>query len=193
MLVVAVQSELAAAMLAGGVGPQLPADARCPRCEGRLSPWTSYTRLVRRRGATTRLRVRRCRCRRCERTHALLPSFLLAYRRDVVATVGQALVGATRGAGHRPLARDAGVPAATVRGWLRRARHAAHAHATLTRCLHSLGGQLPRPTARGDPVRWLLDAIAAVHHSARALLGRIDRCPFGLASTITDGRLLARA
>ena len=172
MLVVAVQSELVAAMLAGGVGPQLPADARCPRCEGRLSPWTSYTRLVRRRGATTRLRVRRCRCRRCERTHALLPSFLLAYRRDVVATVGQALVGATRGAGHRPLARDAGVPAATVRGWLRRARHAAHAHATLTRCLHSLGGQLPRPTARGDPVRWLLDAIAAVHHSARALLVR---------------------
>ena len=193
MLVVAVQSELVAVILAGGVGPQLPADARCPRCEGPLSPWTSYTRLVRHRGATTRLRVRRCRCGRCERTHALLPSFLLAYRRDVVATVGQALVGAARGAGHRPLARDAGVPAATVRGWLRRARRAAHAHATLTRCLHSLGGQLPRPTARGDPLGWLLDAIAAVHQTARARLARIDRCPFGLASTITHGHLLARA
>ncbi len=100
MLVVAVHSELAAAILACGLGPQLPAHARCPRCEGRLSPWTSYTRLVRHRGATTRLRVCRCRCRRCERTHALLPSFLLAYRRDVVTTVGQALVGAARGAGH---------------------------------------------------------------------------------------------
>lgn len=193
MLVVAVQSRLTVAMLACGVGPQLPADARCPRCQGRLSPWTSYTRLVRHHGATTRLRVRRCRCRRCARTHALLPSFLLAYRRDVVATVGQALVGAGRGAGHRPLARDAGVPAATVRGWLRRARRAAHAHATLARWLYSLGEQLPRPAARGDPLGWLLDAIAAVDQTAREQFARIDRCPFGLASTITDGRLLARA
>lgn len=193
MLVVAVHSERIAALLAAGVGPPLPGDARCPSCEGPLSPWTSYTRLVRHRGATTRLRVRRCCCRRCDRTHALLPSFLLAYRRDVVATVGQALVGGARGAGHRPLARDAGLPAATVRGWLRRARRAAQARATLTRCLHSLGGQLPRPTARGDTLDWLLDVIAAVHQAARALLARIDRCPFGLASTITHGRLLARA
>ena len=37
------------------------------------------------------------------------------------------------------------------------------------------------------------DAIAAVHQTARAQFARIDRCPWGLASTITDGRLLASA
>src|SRR5436190_11053509 len=110
MLVVAVHSQQISALLARGVGPALPDDARCPRCEGPLSPWTSYTRMVRHRAITTRLRVRRCRCRRCERTHALLPSFLLAYRRDVVATVGQALVGGALGVGHRPLARNAALP-----------------------------------------------------------------------------------
>ena len=143
--------------------------------------------MVRHRAITTRLRVHRCRCRRCERTHALLPSFLLAYRRDVVATVGQALVGGARGLGHRPLARDAGLPAATVRGWLRRARRAAHTRMTLARWLYELGGQPPRPTARGDPLGWLLDAIAAVHQTARARFDRIDRCPFALASAITNG------
>ena len=146
--------------------------------------------MVRHRAITTRLRVHRCRCRRCERTHALLPSFLLAYRRDVVATVGQALVGGARGLGHRPLARDAGLPAATVRGWLRRARRAAHTRMTLARWLYELGGQPPRPTARGDPLGWLLDAIAAVHQTARARFDRIDRCPFALASAITNGQLL---
>ena len=193
MLVVAVHSELVAAMLASAVGPRLPADACCPSCDGPLSPWTSYTRMVRHRAVTTRLRVRRCRCRRCERTHALLPSFLLAFRRDVVATVGHALVGAARGIGHRPLARDAGVPAATLRGWLRRARNPASAHMTLAQWLNQLGGELPRPIARGDPLGWLLDAIVAVHQTARARLDRIDLCPFALASTITHGRLLISA
>ena len=193
MLVVAVHSQQIAALLAGGVGPTLPDDARCPRCEGPLSPWTSYTRMVRHRAITTRLRVRRCRCRRCKRTHALLPSFLLAYRRDVVATVGQALVGGALGAGHRSLARNAGLPAATVRGWLRRARRAAHARATLARWLCAMGVEPPRPTARTDSLGWLLDAITVVHQTARTRFDRVDRCPFAVASTLTDGRLLISA
>jgi hypothetical protein len=192
MLVVAICSQQAARMLADGVGPELAPDARCPSCEGALGPWPGYTRLVRHDGHTTRLRVRRCRCRRCGRTHALLPSFLLAYRRDLVAAVAGAVAGAVGGTGHRTLARPAGVPAATVRGWLRRARRNPPARATLIRMLVDLGGEPPRPSARGDPLNWLVDAIAAVHQTARARLAAIDECPFNVASAITNGRLLGR-
>jgi len=193
MLIVATRTELVARMLAAGVGPALPCDARCPACDGPLRRWPGYTRLARYKGHTTRLWVRRCRCRSCRRTHALLPSFLLAYRRDVVATVGQALLGAARGLGYRPLADTAGVPAATVRGWLRRARNGLTARAALVGMLHELGGELQRPRARGDPLTWLLDAIGDVHHAARARLQRIDRCPFNVASAITNGKLLSHA
>lgn len=88
VLSVAVPEDQLAAMLAGGEGPRLPAAARCPDCEGRLGPWPGYGRMVRYRGRTRRLRLHRARCRNCGRTHALVPSFLTAYRRDVVATIG---------------------------------------------------------------------------------------------------------
>ena len=174
MLVVAVHSELVTTLLAAGVGPRLPGDARCPYCKGPLSPWTSYTRMVRHRAITTRLRVHRCRCRRCERTHALLPSFLLAYGRDVVATVGQALVGGARGLGHRPLARDAGLPAATVRGWLRRARRAAHTRMTLARGLYELGGNRPgRPRAETRSAGYWTRSPRSIRPPARGLTASI--------------------
>jgi len=57
---------------------------------------------------------RRCVCRSCGRTHALPPRFLLAYRRDTGAVTGDALVAAATGGGHRTIAEQADLPAATV-------------------------------------------------------------------------------
>jgi len=192
MLVVATRTEDIARVLAVGVGPALPPEARCPACDGSLGRWPGYARLVRHRRRTTRLWVHRCVCRSCGRTHALLPSFLLAYRRDSVATVGTALLGAACGVGHRPLADSADLPAATVRGWLRRARRALSARAALAGFLWQLGGRPRRPHARGDPLSWLLDVIADVHQAAYARVQPVDSCPFNVASAITNGALLRR-
>ncbi|MGW2547479.1 hypothetical protein ACWC5I_43045 [Kitasatospora sp. NPDC001574] len=56
----------------------------------------------------------------------MLVTALLPGRAYTVQFVGQALVGAARGRGHRPLAAELGAPEGTVRGWLRRARRSAH-------------------------------------------------------------------
>lgn len=191
MLVVGTASEDIDRMLAAGVGPSLPADARCPTCSGEVGRWPGYRRLVRHRGRTTSLLLHRCRCRACRRTHALLPSFLLAYRRDSLTTIGRALLTAARGGGHRTVADGVDLPAATVRGWLRRARRDPACRPALVLHLATLAGDAPRAHARGDPLNWLLDLIAAVHQSVHARLTDVIGCPFGLASAITTGRLLS--
>lgn len=195
MLIVAVNSELVAAMLAAGTGPTLPDGARCPTCDGRLGAWPGYARFVRHHGESTRLWVHRSACRACGATHALLPSFLLAYRRDVVQTIGATLVASALGVGAGRLSAITTVPAATVRGWLRRARNPQRAaRATLICWLQSLSApQLARPGPHADALSALLDAIAAVHHAARQRFRPIDHCPFNVASAITNGRLLSPA
>jgi hypothetical protein len=79
----------------------------------------------------------------------------------VVATIVDAIVRAGRATGHRPVAADLGVPAATVRGWLRRARRDSRARPALARMLDEVGGHSPRPRAHADPLTWLLDAVLA--------------------------------
>jgi len=191
MLVVATRSELAPGMLAAGVGPELPPDARCPRCEGPLGRWPGYARLVRHDGQTTRLWVRRCVCRSCGRTHALLPSFLLAYRRDTVAVIGAALVAAATGAGHRAIADRADLSPGTVRGWLRRARQRREGHAKLLRWLASAGHhESPVPAPDATELSGLLDLIADAYRVAREQFKAPERCPFNIASAITAGQLL---
>jgi hypothetical protein len=53
--------------------------------------------------------------------HVVLDAGLLPRRAYAAALIGQALVAAALGSGHRPVARDPAVPAGTVRGWIRRA------------------------------------------------------------------------
>lgn len=80
-------------------------------------------RFVRRGGVTSRIWLRRVVCvGGCGRTHTHRPSFLLGWRRDVVAVIGWALAEAAEGAGHRRVAGLVGVHETTLRSWLVRLR-----------------------------------------------------------------------
>lgn len=89
----------------------------CPDCGLRLGGWGGYWRWVRGPG-TQRLWIRRRRCAKCRRSHALLPNFLLERRLDDVDVIGHALaLSVGSGLGVRPLAERVGVPMTTVRDW----------------------------------------------------------------------------
>jgi hypothetical protein len=100
----------------------LSCELKCPVCLGVLRPWF-YARWRTVRGllgAVIRFRPRRSRCRQCSRTHVLLPDTTLLRRAYSVDVISVALMGRADGWGHRKIARSLGVPAGTVRGWLRR-------------------------------------------------------------------------
>jgi Domain of unknown function (DUF6431) len=180
-------------MLAAGAGPAPPAGARCPGCGGELRGcWAGYERTLRlERLRLVRLRIRRSRCRGCGGTHALLPSFVVPRRLDAGPVIGAALALAAAGRGYRPVAAALGLPATTVRGWLRRLRFSAGALAArLWRFGQELGALAPRPPPGERPLAALLRA-ADTAHGAAARLGR-DRLPdwFGLALCLAGEGLL---
>jgi hypothetical protein len=96
---------------------------RCPKsgCDGVLRIWSpARPRTVARAdGSRVTLRPDRARCRVCAVTHVLLPVWCVPRRGYDVDVIGAALLGAAEGAGHRKVAAQVGVPAGTVRGWLR--------------------------------------------------------------------------
>jgi len=119
----------------------------CPDCGRQLNRWGGYWRWIRGPG-TERLWIRRGRCSRCRRSHALLPDFLLERRLDHVEVIGRALVlGIVIGLGMRSVADQVGVPMTTARGWRRRFRVRAPA---LTVAIVALAVHL-------DPAAVLLD------------------------------------
>ena len=73
-------------------------------------------------GGTDSVTPRRARCRQCDRTLVFIPVRAFPRRTDSIETVWAALAAAAQGLGHRKVAEQVGVPATTVRGWLRRAR-----------------------------------------------------------------------
>jgi transposase-like protein len=194
VLIVGVPRAAVELTLKVGVGPSLAAAMCCPACGGGLAPWGGYARFVRAGGGTWRLRVRRARCRGCGRTHALLPSFLLARRRDVVAAVGEALRSAAAGRGHRAIARALALAESTVREWLRRLRARAAVLRARFVALAVALGELP---ARAPPHEGLLAgldrAIGQAFIAARLRFG--PRAVFGgiwaFASAASAGGLLS--
>jgi DNA-directed RNA polymerase specialized sigma24 family protein len=54
-------------------------------------------------------------------THVVLPAASVPRRADAAEVIGSALLAKAAGRGHRTIAAELGVPAGTVRGWLRRA------------------------------------------------------------------------
>ena len=167
----------------------------CPGCEGRLAPWGRARRRVvfgpGRRGRV--VRPRRSRCRGCGVTHVLLAAGLLARRPDEAEVIGAALAAAARGQGHRRIARLLGVPADTVRGWLRRfAGLAGPVREAFTRVAAAVSAD-PVPLApAGSPVA---DAVVAVVAAAEAVGRRwpqlLTVSPWEIACAVTGASLMA--
>lgn len=167
----------------------------CPDCRGSLRPW-GWARARRVHGVAGVLRPRRTRCSGCLGTHVLLPVTLLLRRAYAADVLGAALAARAGGAGHRAIGQRLGVPAATVRGWLRRsAGRLGTTRVFLLQVAHRAGVDLAVPTGLGCPWRDLLAALGA---AARALTDRFG--PVGILGPVTawqvaaacsSGRLLA--
>jgi hypothetical protein len=97
----------------------------CARCCGEVRPWGhARWRTLRDHGRQVRLRPRRSRCRECLVSHVLRPTLVLLRRVDVAAVIGTALVARHVECRRRAeVARAAGAPWDTVRGWLRRSEN----------------------------------------------------------------------
>jgi hypothetical protein len=98
----------------------------------------------------------------CLVTHVLLPVTVLLRRADAAVVIGAALTARAAGLGHRRIAVWLGVPAGTVRGWLRRwgsRLGAARVHFTLVARLAGVDQVMPK--AIGSPWRDVLAALGA--------------------------------
>lgn len=95
-------------------------EVRCSCGAGRLRRWGwARRRWVRWGDRRMRLRPRRGRCTTCKRTSVLLPDVCLKRRLDAIDVIGAALDASRQGRGTRRIASGLGVPASTVRDWLR--------------------------------------------------------------------------
>ena len=183
MLIVCVEEARVEAELVGGC-------LGCPSCRAVLGPWGHGRERVLRCAAGDRLlRPRRARCRGCAGTHVLLPDVALSRRRDEVSVIGAAIEARVAGEGHRRIASRLGVPAATVRGWLRRfAERAEQIRGHFTRWAVVLDREIG---AVGPADSGIADAVEAIAVAARAWVLRFGRGnPWRIASALSAGVLL---
>ena len=181
---VRVESRLAA----GGIG--------CPTCrDGVLGGW-GYARVRRIEGLSHPVRPRRARCRSCLVTHVLLPVTVLLRRAHAAERIWAALVARAEGAGHRRIAAGLGVPAATVRGWLRRAAERLEAIRSWFLGVAVIAGvDVKIPDTCGCGWRDVLGAVMTATTTIRfrfgseGLLGAVT--PDRVAVAASAGRLLA--
>jgi len=166
---------------------------RCPGCSGQLRRWGfARTRSLRSPGGgRVSLRPRRVRCVSCRVTHVLLPALAPAHRGYVIDVVGQALVACAFGQSHRTIGADLGVPADTVRGWIRRVRGRAEwLRVQGTIAAHNFDPMLPAIVPAGS---LLADAVSALGTAAAAMVRRIGLLapPWQIIAMIACGQLLA--
>lgn len=124
-----------------------------------------------------------------QRSHSLLPDVLVTGRVDLVSVIGWALQAKAAGWGHRPIAQRLGVPAATVRGWLRRAAATGGRVAGRLLAVAAAADPTVRAPPRGGPVALL---VAAAEQAALAWSG-VSGEPVGrwrYAVRVVGGRLL---
>ena len=167
----------------------------CPSClDGTLGPWGfAREREVRRPDGRQRLRFRRTRCRACRATHVLVPTSTLLRRLDFVEVIGAALLARATGLGHRRIASALGLPATTVRGWLRRFnRRAADLWALAAQLAHRYDTELGPIAARGSPTA---DAVEALGVAAAAVVRRFGpaQSPWQTISALTGTLMLSPA
>ena len=116
----------------------------------------------------------------------LLPADSLLRRRDAVGVIGAALTARARGSSiARTAARVAGVPFATVRGWLRRfAVVADGVRALFTVLAHDLDPLLGPIRATGSGVGDGVEAIGMAARAASLRLGLVDAWQFAASATV---------
>lgn len=135
------------------------------------------------------LRPRRASCPGCGRWHVLLPCRCLCRRLDAVEVIGRALGAAAGGEDFREIAQELGLPASTVRGWLRRARALAQEiREHFVRWAFELDPGLVAASPAGEGLAVVIDAVG---RCARAAVLRLGARPaWELASSLTGGGLL---
>lgn len=169
------------------------ADLRCPDCPGQLRPWGfARTRSLRSSGGgRMSLRPRRVRCARCRVTHVLLPALAPPHRAYTIDIIGQALLASALGRSHRTISADLGIPADTVRDWIRRVRARAEwLRVQGTVAAHTLDPMLPVIVPAGSV---LADAMSALATAAAASVRRLGpmASPWQIIAMIARGQLLA--
>ncbi len=161
----------------------------CPGCAAPMSFWSGYERSVRCAGPCVKLWVRRARCALCRASHALVPSFCLVGRLDVVEVIGEVVAAVVGGEGVRPVAVGADVPHTTARGWVRRfARRAAMLAAAFSAVVVELSGLAPALSV--EPVGRALGAIASAFAAVCSRAGPMLPALWPFAALVTGGRLL---
>ena len=175
----------------------------CPSCrDGRLRAWGwGRERAIRTGAGASRLvRPRRGRCRSCGATHVLLPSWAAPRRAGAVRVIARAAAASVlHGTGTARLGVQLGVPAATVRGWLRRLRdragqllqEASSEFGRLVAIIETPEGRDPCPPGpTGTTLGDALALVAACAHAAIRWHGRsaadFDALPgrLGLAAAL---------
>jgi hypothetical protein len=152
--------------------------------------WSGYRRFVRGRDRVHRIWIRRCLCRVCTRSHALIPSFLLVRRYDPAGVIGAVLARSVSGIGLRTVAASLDLPHTTVRDWRWRFRARAPVLAAGFGSLAvALGGAAPELSA--TPEVAALEALAGAWDQARARFGGSLPGPFGFATVVSGGAWLA--
>lgn len=167
---------------------------RCPSCSsGVLGGW-GHARPRRIVGSAVAVRPRRSRCRGCRATHVLLPVTLLLRRGYLAELIYAVLRSAATGSGHRSVGVRLGIPAATVRGWIRVSTARASALRNYFIGVAVAAGvdvQIPKATGSGCG-----DVLAAVHAARCAMVGRFGTDSVGevtgasAAVALSGGRLL---
>jgi hypothetical protein len=168
----------------------------CPDCGQMMRPWGhARERTVQDLGGTLlTVRPDRARCRGCRVTHVLLDARLLPRRGYAVALIGQALLRAAAGSGHRPAARELGVPDGTVRCWIRAARRSAvRLRAGAIAAIVMLDQDAFTIQVYPDELAGALEYLgtAAMLTARRIKLEHI--CPWAMVNACTRGQLLTAA
>ena len=167
----------------------------CPSCpDGALARW-GFARSRRVVGLVDPVRPRRSRCRGCAATHVLLPVSLLLRRAYSAELIWAALKAKAAGVGHRVIVGRAGIPACTVRRWLRViARRAEAARQWFIGVAVTAGVDVSIPPTTGTAMG---DVLAAVGAARSAIVSRFGSGVGGAVTALSvavacsGGRLLS--
>lgn len=168
---------------------------RCPDCGQALKPWgRARERTVRGLdGELVTARPDRALCTGCAVTHVVLDAGLLPRRAWSAALIGQALVAAALGSGHRRVAADLDVPEGTVRGWVRGARASAvQLRVTAIGAIVAAGYEMPARWPAGE-LGFALENLGTAAWVMGRRRGLQHTSPWARVNVLTRGKLLNMA